>query len=111
MRYVYVMQLIGTDFYKIGSSSDPERRRLELEREMGRRLIVYLFREAQFAYLIEHELHIAYFLNYDRANSFSCPSEWFKFSPDEILKVATEIDKRIIHGKEKRRERLINSDQ
>jgi hypothetical protein len=82
-RVTYFAVHLDTGAIKIGQSSDPERRKAELERKFGGRIQVLTSVESG---LVERELH-------DSLGQWCIGKEWYKPAPEVLIALFSALDR------------------
>ncbi len=98
MKYVYLINLVGTDFYKIGfTKHHPEKRLKTLQTGTPMNLELIKFFRSEFASKIEASLHNQLQHKKFQKDDFNyLKGEWFEFGKsdvDNFIKMCTITEK------------------
>ena len=83
--YIYLIRVCGTDFYKIGSASNPKARLGRLQIGNPSKLELVTERKVDNSEAEEYEIH-------KRWEKYAVRGEWFNFHPTEMPAVLSEFD-------------------
>lgn len=85
MKHVYLIQIEGTDIYKIGfTKSSPEKRMLSLQTGNPFKLILVDSYSSKRATKVEAALHNRFLTKKVNEDEYKLLGEWFKFDMDTV---------------------------
>jgi len=89
--YIYILKMIGFDIYKIGVSSNPERRIKDIDNLNPFGIEVISINFFKNAYEMEECIHDSFCKNIFR-------KEWFKIHPEDIVILSKQLNDFSIQG-------------